>query len=48
MGKKTMIYADWIASGRLYKDIEKQIVETFWPIYRKHAYRNFRNGNIND
>lgn len=30
-GQKTMIYADWIASGRLYKDIEKQIVESFGP-----------------
>ena len=30
-GEKTMIYADWVASGRLYKDIEKKISETFGP-----------------
>ena len=30
-GKKRMIYADWIASGRLYKPIEDQIAGTFGP-----------------
>lgn len=30
-GNKKMIYADWIASGRLYADIEKQISEVFGP-----------------
>lgn len=30
-GMKKMIYADWIASGRLYGPIEKRIVETFGP-----------------
>ncbi len=30
-GNKQMIYADWVASGRLYEDIEKQIVEVFGP-----------------
>jgi selenocysteine lyase/cysteine desulfurase len=30
-GEKKMIYADWIASGRLYKPIEKQISEIFGP-----------------
>jgi selenocysteine lyase/cysteine desulfurase len=28
-GEKKIIYADWIASGRLYNPIEKQITETF-------------------
>lgn len=30
-GKKTIIYADWIASGRLYKPIEKQMAEIIGP-----------------
>ncbi len=30
-GTKKMIYADWIASGRLYKEIEKKIQNTFGP-----------------
>jgi selenocysteine lyase/cysteine desulfurase len=30
-GKKKMIYADWIASGRLYKPIEERIQKTFGP-----------------
>ncbi len=30
-GKKIIIYADWIASGRLYNPIEKKIAETFGP-----------------
>ena len=30
-GKKKMIYADWIASGRLYAPIEDKISNTFGP-----------------
>ncbi|MFA5328199.1 MAG: aminotransferase class V-fold PLP-dependent enzyme [Prolixibacteraceae bacterium] len=30
-GDKKIIYADWIASGRLYKNIEYQITEIFGP-----------------
>ncbi len=30
-GEKTLIYADWIASGRLYAPIEKKIAGTFGP-----------------
>lgn len=30
-GKKTIIYADWTASGRLYKPIEDRISEVFGP-----------------
>lgn len=30
-GIKTMIYADWIASGRLYRPIEEKIQTTFGP-----------------
>jgi selenocysteine lyase/cysteine desulfurase len=30
-GEQKMIYADWIASGRLYGPIEKKISETFGP-----------------
>ncbi len=31
-GQKPLIYADWIASGRLYAPIEKQIVEVVGPL----------------
>jgi selenocysteine lyase/cysteine desulfurase len=31
-GEKKLIYADWIASGRLYAPIEKKILETFGPL----------------
>ena len=30
-GEKKIIYADWIASGRLYQPIEKQITKVFGP-----------------
>jgi selenocysteine lyase/cysteine desulfurase len=30
-GQKKMIYADWIASGRLYRPIEQKIIEQFGP-----------------
>ncbi len=30
-GLKKMIYADWIASGRLYLPIEKRIIEEIGP-----------------
>ena len=30
-GQKQIIYADWIASGRLYLPIEKKIIEVFGP-----------------
>ncbi|MEN8222726.1 MAG: aminotransferase class V-fold PLP-dependent enzyme [Acidobacteriota bacterium] len=30
-GEKKIIYADWIASGRLYEPIEKKILEDFGP-----------------
>jgi selenocysteine lyase/cysteine desulfurase len=30
-GKKRILYADWIASGRLYKPIETKIIETVAP-----------------
>lgn len=30
-GEKKIIYADWIASGRLYRPIEKMIAENFGP-----------------
>lgn len=30
-GEKTLIYADWIASGRLYRPIEERLLNTFGP-----------------
>lgn len=31
-GTKKIVYADWIASGRLYQPIEKTLVEKFYPL----------------
>jgi len=31
-GEKKIVYADWIASGRLYLPIEKKMLETFGPL----------------
>jgi selenocysteine lyase/cysteine desulfurase len=31
-GEKKIIYADWIASGRMYGPIEQKIIETFGPL----------------
>lgn len=31
-GEKKLIYADWIASGRLYRPIEEKIINTFGPM----------------
>jgi selenocysteine lyase/cysteine desulfurase len=31
-GEKKLIYADWIASGRLYKPIEDKMIEDFFPL----------------
>jgi len=31
-GEKKIIYADWIASGRLYHPIERQITDVFGPL----------------
>jgi len=31
-GKQKIIYADWIASGRLYKPIEEKLLENFGPL----------------
>lgn len=31
-GKKKLVYADWIASGRLYRPIEEKIINDFGPV----------------
>ena len=31
-GEQKLVYADWIASGRLYAPIEKKISEVFGPL----------------
>ncbi len=31
-GQQTIVYADWIASGRLYAPIEEKMVEDFGPL----------------
>jgi len=30
-GKKKIVYADWVASGRLYNPIEKILINNFYP-----------------
>ena len=47
-GKKRMIYADWVASGRLYRPIEKRIINEVGPLRCQHTHRNQRNGNTDD
>lgn len=48
-GKKRLIYADWAASGRLYKEIEHTMVERFGPIYGNiHSEDNHIGRYIND
>lgn len=31
-GKKTIVYTDWVASGRLYQPIEERMLNTFGPL----------------
>ena len=31
-GEQKLVYADWIASGRLYESIEKKISKVFGPL----------------
>ena len=31
-GRKSMIYADWIASGRLYQPLEEKMLKKFGPM----------------
>ncbi len=41
-GEKKIVYADWIASGRLYAPIEKKIIETFGPfVGNTHSEASF-------
>ena len=37
-GEQKIHYADWIASGRLYRPIESAILEKIWPLCGKHTY----------
>ena len=39
-GKKKILYADWSASGRLYKLIEEKVLSQFGSICSEYAYRN--------
>ncbi|MBX7109540.1 MAG: aminotransferase class V-fold PLP-dependent enzyme [Chitinophagales bacterium] len=41
-GKKKLLYADWIASGRLYQPIEEKIMNGFGPVLgNTHTETNF-------
>ena len=37
-GEKKMVYADWIASGRLYKPIEDVLRKNVFPICCQYSY----------
>jgi hypothetical protein len=47
-GEKNIVYADWIASGRLYLPIEKKNTGNIWAVGSQYTYRNQRNGHHND
>ncbi|HET55877.1 MAG TPA: aminotransferase class V-fold PLP-dependent enzyme [Ignavibacteria bacterium] len=41
-GKQKLIYADWIASGRLYKPIEEKLINDFYPnVGNTHSESSF-------
>ena len=41
-GKKKLIYADWIASGRLYRPIEERMINEFGPMLgNTHTETNY-------
>jgi len=41
-GDQKIIYADWIASGRLYKPIEQKILAHLWQIHIQKQVRQER------
>ena len=45
-GKKRLIYADWIASGRLYRPVEERIVEVFGPVVANTHSESSETGKI--
>ncbi len=41
-GERLIVYADWIASGRLYRPIERRLLETFGPfVANTHSEASF-------
>ena len=44
-GEKRIVYADWIASGRLYRPIEKKISEVFGPLVGNTHSESSETGN---
>ena len=47
-GIRKIIYGDWIASGRLYKPIEKKNLGNNWPVCGEYAHRNQRDRDTDD
>ena len=45
-GQKTMLYADWIASGRLYYPIEKKILNSIGPFIGNTHTETSENGKL--
>ena len=47
-GSHNIIYADWTASGRMYRPIEDIMVEGVSPLCSQHPYRNNIYGHCHD
>jgi hypothetical protein len=47
-GEKRIVYADWIASGRLYGPIEEKMLNVFGPFVANTPHRNQRNRDPDD
>jgi selenocysteine lyase/cysteine desulfurase len=45
-GKKKIIYCDWIASGRLYKPIERRMSDTFGPFVANTHTETSETGSV--
>ena len=45
-GRQRMLYADWIASGRLYRPIEKKIIEEIGPFVGNTHTETSENGRL--
>ncbi len=47
-GEQKIMYADWIAGGRLYRPIEQKILEEFGPFVANTHTETSETGNFND
>ena len=47
-GRKKMIYADWIGSGRLYRPIEEKFLHSIGPFVGNTHTGTSENGQVDD